>query len=52
MDMGPEKYVMFKMGDKSVAGVIDKPIPDPGKARPHWMPYFMVEDIDKACQTA
>jgi hypothetical protein len=52
MEVGPEKYVMFKVGDKSVAGMVNKPIPEGENARPYWIPYFTVADVDSACKTA
>jgi hypothetical protein len=44
---GPDPYVVFQQGDKSVAGMMATPAP---QIPPHWMEYFQVADCD--AQTA
>jgi predicted enzyme related to lactoylglutathione lyase len=52
MEIGSDKYTMFKVGDESVAGMVDKAIPEGEDVRPYWIPYFLVESVDEACKTA
>ena len=40
----PGKYILCKRDGKDVAGIMQMP---PGaEARPHWLPYVAVEDVD------
>jgi predicted enzyme related to lactoylglutathione lyase len=50
-DFGPMKYTMFKVGDKSVGGMM-KITEDMGPVPPNWLVYFAVEDCDASVQEA
>lgn len=51
--MGPTEYILFKVGDKEAAGMMQI-APEWGEVPPHWMVYFVVDDcdamVDKATQ--
>lgn len=44
---GPMPYTEFKIGDKSIAGMMPKPPNMPAEIPSYWMPYFAVVDADK-----
>lgn len=44
---GAMPYTEFKLGDKSVAGMMAKPADMPAGIPSYWMPYFQVVDPDK-----
>ncbi|HEY6866178.1 MAG TPA: VOC family protein [Candidatus Eisenbacteria bacterium] len=45
MAMGPMTYTVFKLGDKSKAGMMSL-TPEMGPMPPHWLSYFAVKDSD------
>lgn len=47
--MGP--YTVFKVGDAPAAGMYRFPV-EMAKVPPHWLPYFVVEDIDASTARA
>jgi predicted enzyme related to lactoylglutathione lyase len=47
-DAGGMAYTEFKVGDASVAGMMAMSPGVPAAVPSYWMPYFHVEDIDKA----
>lgn len=49
--MGPMNYTVFKVEDKPAAGMYSFP-PEMAKVPPHWLAYFVVEDIDATSQKA
>jgi hypothetical protein len=48
MPMGATRYHMILNGSDSIGGYRS----EPGTARPHWMPYLSVADVDAAYETA
>lgn len=49
---GPMEYTEFKLGGESVAGGMALPAEVPAEVPPHWLVYFMVEDVDTALASA
>lgn len=49
---GPGGYSEFKLGDKTVAGMMAKPPMMPAEAPPFWSPYFAVADVDATAAKA
>jgi predicted enzyme related to lactoylglutathione lyase len=47
--MGETSYTIFKVGDQPVAGMM-KMTRELAAVPPHWMPYFAVEDADRAAE--
>jgi predicted enzyme related to lactoylglutathione lyase len=47
----PIQYVEWKVGDRSVGGMLPKPPTIPAEVPPFWGVYFAVEDADKAAET-
>lgn len=45
---GPMEYTEWKLGDRSVAGMMEKPASMPAEIPPHWGVYFAVADLDAA----
>jgi len=45
---GPMDYTEWKIGDRSVGGMMQKPEMMPAEVPPHWGVYFAVGDIDEA----
>ncbi len=45
-------YTEFKVGDESVAGLMDMPSDVPTQVPSYWLPYFEVTDPDKTVQQA
>lgn len=45
---GPGGYNEFKLGDKTVAGMMAKPPMMPAEVPPHWSVYFAVDNTDAA----
>ena len=43
---GPGAYTEFKLGDRSVAGMMAKPEAMPAEVPPYWGVYFAVDDCD------
>lgn len=46
-DGGPMPYTEFRMGERSVAGMMAKPEGMPAEIPSYWMPYFQPADLDK-----
>jgi predicted enzyme related to lactoylglutathione lyase len=46
MDMEGMAYTEWKLGDRSVAGMMAMPDMVPAEVPPHWLVYFGVEDTD------
>ncbi len=46
LDMGGMAYTEFKLGDKSIAGMLAMPDMVPADVPAHWLVYFGVEDTD------
>jgi predicted enzyme related to lactoylglutathione lyase len=46
LDMGGMNYTEWKLGDKSVAGMLAMPDMVPAEVPAHWLVYFGVEDTD------
>jgi len=44
------QYVEWKIGDRSVGGMLPKPDTMPAEVPAHWAVYFAVEDTDKAVE--
>lgn len=51
-DGGGMAYTEFKLGDKSIAGMMAKPAEMPAEIPSYWMPYFQVADPDKTAGEA
>ena len=49
---GPMQYTEFKVGDDSVAGMMELPAEVPAEVPPHWLVYFAVESVDAATAKA
>lgn len=49
---GPMPYTEFKLGGRSVAGMMRKPDDMPAGVPSYWMPYFQPADIDKTVADA
>lgn len=47
-DMGGTDYTMLKTGDRSVAGLMAKPMPE---IPSHWHVYFATNNVDTTCET-
>lgn len=47
-EMGPFPYTEFKLGDRSVAGMLPMPPMIPAEVPAHWRVYFSVADTDAA----
>jgi predicted enzyme related to lactoylglutathione lyase len=45
---GPGAYTEFKLGDRSVAGMMQRPAEMPADTPPFWSVYFSVADLDPA----
>jgi uncharacterized protein len=45
---GPMEYTEWKLGDRSVAGMMQKPPMMPAEVPVHWSVYFAVADLDAA----
>jgi len=53
MDMdGGSGYDVFKLGDRSVAGMIEMPDGWPAQAPSNWLAYFAVSDVDERAAAA
>lgn len=46
------RYLVWNLGDSSVAGAVDMGTEIPAEVPPHWLPYFAVEDCDAALAAA
>jgi predicted enzyme related to lactoylglutathione lyase len=51
-DGGGMQYTEFKLGDRSVAGLMAKPADMPAEVPSFWMPYFQSTDPDKTAGEA
>jgi predicted enzyme related to lactoylglutathione lyase len=52
MDMGADSpYVLIKVGDHMVGGLMTMPSAVPDRVPSHWMSYFAVTDADAAVET-
>jgi len=49
--MGPTDYILFKVGDKEAAGMMQI-APEWGEVPPHWMVYFVVDECDALVEKA
>ncbi len=47
---GPHAYTEFKVGDRSVGGMMTRPLQMPAEVPPNWGVYFAVEDTDAAVE--
>lgn len=47
---GAGSYTEFKLGDRSVAGMMAMPEQVPAAVPAHWMPYFVSADVDDTAQ--
>jgi uncharacterized protein len=47
---GPGAYTEWKVGGRSVSGMMEKPPGMPAEVPPHWGVYFSVEDTDAAIE--
>ncbi len=45
---GPMPYTEFKVGDQSIAGMMQMPPMVPAEVPSHWLVYFGVDDTDAA----
>ena len=45
---GPMPYTEFRLGDTTIAGMMDMPPMVPADVPPHWLVYFAVDDTDAA----
>jgi len=45
---GPMEYTEWKIGERSISGMMQKPDMMPAEVPPHWGVYFAVADIDAA----
>jgi predicted enzyme related to lactoylglutathione lyase len=55
MDMGPggkSTYTEWKLGDRSVAGMMPMPPMVPAEVPPHWLVYFGTDDTDATVSKA
>jgi hypothetical protein len=52
MDMGGMTYTEWKLGDRSVAGMMAMPAMVPAEVPAHWLVYFAVDDADATVSTA
>ncbi|MGL1190189.1 VOC family protein, partial [Vibrio parahaemolyticus] len=52
MDMGGMAYTEWKLGDRSVAGMLAMPDMVPAEVPAHWLVYFGVDDTDAAVSAA
>ncbi|HZQ27024.1 MAG TPA: VOC family protein [Acidimicrobiales bacterium] len=52
MGEGGPSYTEFKVGGRSVAGMMDMRGRLPDEAPPHWLVYFAVDDTDQTVATA
>jgi uncharacterized protein len=43
---GPMPYTEFRLGDTTIAGMMDMPPMVPAEVPPHWLVYFAVDDTD------
>lgn len=51
MDVGASMpYVVLKVGDRMVGGLMDMPAEVPAEVPPHWMTYWAVADTDAAAE--
>jgi predicted enzyme related to lactoylglutathione lyase len=52
MDLGmPDPYVMIKVGEHEVGGLMTMPAELPGQVPAYWNTYFAVDDVDAALET-
>jgi uncharacterized protein len=49
---GEMTYTEWKLGDKSVGGMMSMPAEVPAQVPPHWLPYFAVDDCDVSTDKA
>jgi predicted enzyme related to lactoylglutathione lyase len=47
---GPGAYTEWKVGDRSIGGMMPKPPMMPAEVPPHWAVYFSVADVDVAVE--
>ena len=52
LDMEGMQYTEWKLGDKTVAGMMTMPDMVPAEVPAHWLVYFGVDDTDEAVATA
>ena len=52
MDMGGTEYTEWKLGDRSVAGMMPMPDVVPDEVPAHWLVYFGVDDTDATVSRA
>jgi predicted enzyme related to lactoylglutathione lyase len=52
MDMGPMSYTEWKLGDRTIGGMLAMPEQVPAEVPSHWLAYFGVDDTDAAVATA
>jgi uncharacterized protein len=52
LDMGGMQYTEWKLGDKSIAGMMTMPDMVPAEVPAHWLVYFGTEDTDATVATA
>lgn len=48
----PMEYTEFSVDGTAVGGMMPMPAQVPAQVPAYWMPYFQVDDVDKACATA
>lgn len=49
---GTDTYTLFRQNGRPVAGMIHRPASEGSTTKGVWMPYFSVEDLDGALETA
>ena len=49
---GPMSYTEFNVGGQSIAGMMAMPPEMPAEVPPHWLVYFMADDVDAAVAKA
>lgn len=52
LEMGGMSYTEWKLGDRSVGGMMDMPEPVPAEVPAHWLVYFAVDDCDATVAAA
>ena len=52
VDMGAMSYTEWKLGDRSVAGMLPMPDMVPAEVPAHWLVYFAVDDTDATVSKA
>ena len=52
LDMGGMSYTEWKLGDKTVAGMMTMPDMVPAEVPAHWLVYFAVDDTDASVSKA